>query len=275
MFCTPAETVKARKAHKCTYCAELIKPGELYDTWKSVDGAWFTNKMHSECHAELSEIGREYGEYEYSAYDNERPQQRDSAMMETKPWEERAEELTHSPYVRTAINHGCMLKEIAELRARLAQQAEMVEKCMVAMNENADRGMKAEKERDELRAALSKSKAELDEWRFTNKIDEMQREIERLSAHVAKSQPVEQGEPVAKVVSSGPADFPILQWISAELSLSTKTGDLLYTHPVRPMSDEPRYTVDQIADAACHAEVNDSKFESMCVYLGGIKGATA
>jgi hypothetical protein len=41
------------------------------------------------------------------------------------------------------------------------------------------------------------------------------------------------------------------------------------------MSDEPRYTVDQIADAACHAEVNDSKFESMCVYLGGIKGATA
>lgn len=49
----------------------------------------------------------------------------------------------------------------------------------------------------------------------------------------------------------------------------------LFTHPVRTMSDEPRYTVDQIADAACHAEVNDSKFESMCVYLGGIKGATA
>lgn len=49
----------------------------------------------------------------------------------------------------------------------------------------------------------------------------------------------------------------------------------LFTHPVRAMSDEPRYTVDQIADAACHAEVNDSKFESMCVYLGGIKGATA
>ncbi len=99
--------------------------------------------------------------------------------------------------------------------------------------------------------------------------------IAELRAALAKSQSVEQGEPVAKVVSSGPADFPILQWISAELSLSTKTGDLLYTHPVRTMSDEPRYTVDQIADAACHAEVNDSKFESMCVYLGGIKGATA
>ena len=44
-------------------------------------------------------------------------------------------------------------------------------------------------------------------------------------------------EPVAKVVSSGPADFPILQWISAELSLSTKTGDLLYLHPARQISD--------------------------------------
>lgn len=69
-------------------------------------------------------------------------------------------------------------------------------------------------------------------------------EIAELRAALAKSQPVEHvpetdfgnTEPVAKVVSSGPADFPILQWISAELSLSTKTGDLLYLHPVRPMS---------------------------------------
>ena len=119
----------------------------------------------------------------------------------------------------------------------------------------------------ELRAALSKSKAELDEWRFTNKIDEMQREIERLSAHVAKSQPVEQGEPYAYANAFGDLfkNRDEIEGVATEL----------FTHPVRPMSDEPRYTVDQIADAACHAEVNDSKFESMCVYLGGIKGATA
>ena len=73
MFCTPAETVKARKAHQCTYCGEWIKPGELYDTWKSNGGAWFTNKMHSECYAELSDIGHEYGEWDYFLFDNERP----------------------------------------------------------------------------------------------------------------------------------------------------------------------------------------------------------
>ena len=73
MFCTPAEIVKARKAHQCTYCGEAIEPGELYDTWKSNGGAWFTNKMHSECYAELSDIGHEYGEWDYFLFDNERP----------------------------------------------------------------------------------------------------------------------------------------------------------------------------------------------------------
>jgi hypothetical protein len=38
-------------------------------------------------------------------------------------------------------------------------------------------------------------------------------------------------EPVGKVVSSGPADFPIFQWISADHSLRCKTGDLLYLRP--------------------------------------------
>ncbi len=40
--------------------------------------------------------------------------------------------------------------ERKELRAKLKQQTEMVEKCMVAMNGNAERGEKAEKERDAL-----------------------------------------------------------------------------------------------------------------------------
>lgn len=46
-------------------------------------------------------------------------------------------------------------------------------------------------------------------------------------------------EPVGKVVSSGPADFPIFKWISADHSLRCKTGDLLYLHPPvhEPLSD--------------------------------------
>lgn len=75
MFCTPAETVKARKAHKCTYCGEWIKPGELYDTWKSVDDSWFTNKMHPECNEEVSEDGY----FEYTPFCNERPDKGETA----------------------------------------------------------------------------------------------------------------------------------------------------------------------------------------------------
>lgn len=44
--------------------------------------------------------------------------------------------------------------ERKELRAKLKQQTEMVEKCMVAMNGNAERGEKAEKERDALTSEL-------------------------------------------------------------------------------------------------------------------------
>jgi hypothetical protein len=38
------------------------------------------------------------------------------------------------------------------LRAELSRQVDLVEKCMVAMNENADRGQKAEAENQRLRA---------------------------------------------------------------------------------------------------------------------------
>jgi hypothetical protein len=46
---------------------------------------------------------------------------------------------------------GDVVAENKRLRDALAQQADMVEKCMVAMNENADKGMEAEAK---LRAAL-------------------------------------------------------------------------------------------------------------------------
>ena len=37
--------------------------------------------------------------------------------------------------------------------------------------------------------------------------------------------------PVAKVISSGPADFPCLQWLSAEHSFQTPIGSMLYAAP--------------------------------------------
>ena len=79
-------------------------------------------------------------------------------MTEIKTWGDRLAEIPDGTITTSHHVTGAMQDEIDELRARLAQQAEMVEKCMVAMNENADRGMKAEQERDELfSAALAKS----------------------------------------------------------------------------------------------------------------------
>ena len=53
-----------------------------------------------------------------------------------------------------------------------------------------------------------------------------------------KAQPEQ--EPVAKVVSSGEYDFPMLQWLSANHSLDTAIGSLLYASPPQrqPLTDE-------------------------------------
>jgi hypothetical protein len=53
------------------------------------------------------------------------------------------------------VDHFNAIREDYDnLRKELAEQAALVEKCMVAMNENADRGKKAEEERDALQSNL-------------------------------------------------------------------------------------------------------------------------
>ena len=49
---THAITRKARKAHACTWCSELIEPGQHYETWSGVEpGQGFWRVMvHPECH---------------------------------------------------------------------------------------------------------------------------------------------------------------------------------------------------------------------------------
>ena len=73
MYCTPDETRKARKLHKCTYCAQPIQAGETYKRWMSIneDGISFANKMHHEC---LDYLQTEHGDGgEYTPYVNARP----------------------------------------------------------------------------------------------------------------------------------------------------------------------------------------------------------
>lgn len=73
MYCTPAETRKAKKSHQCTNCAEAITPGTVYTRWMSVDaGKAFTNKMHMECLQSLVDDSGA-GFWEYMPFSGERP----------------------------------------------------------------------------------------------------------------------------------------------------------------------------------------------------------
>ena len=74
MYCTPPETRTARKPHRCTNCAEVIEPGEVYKRWMSVeDGRATKNKMHPECLEALQEDA-EGGYFDYMIYGGERPE---------------------------------------------------------------------------------------------------------------------------------------------------------------------------------------------------------
>jgi len=74
MYCTPTETPKARKPHRCMSCGEKIEVGEKYIRWRCYDDGASTNKMHVECyqmHCDDAETGG--GSWEYCPFSYERP----------------------------------------------------------------------------------------------------------------------------------------------------------------------------------------------------------
>lgn len=74
MFNTPIEIIKAaRKAHRCTYCGELIEVGSTYHRWTTYDDSAHHSKMHPECVTACAEECREYGDNEYLPYEGTRP----------------------------------------------------------------------------------------------------------------------------------------------------------------------------------------------------------
>ena len=83
MYCTPEKKVTARKAHRCTYCGQAIEVGTTYLTWASVDGKWYSNKMHPECLDDAREWGHA-GDFEYTPFDNDRPTVTVTADTEAK-----------------------------------------------------------------------------------------------------------------------------------------------------------------------------------------------
>lgn len=63
MHATEPQTIKAaKKAHRCTWCAEKIQPGESYIRWRYFDGGDAgTSKMHPECDKASARMAREEG----------------------------------------------------------------------------------------------------------------------------------------------------------------------------------------------------------------------
>ena len=68
--------MKARKAHRCTSCGELVGPGEQYLRWRCYDsGDVGTVKMHPECRALHVDDARGMGggPWEFTLFSHERP----------------------------------------------------------------------------------------------------------------------------------------------------------------------------------------------------------
>ena len=55
MFCTDREERLARKVHACDWCLRPIVAGARYFTWRSIDDAWVTTKVHPECDGAMEE----------------------------------------------------------------------------------------------------------------------------------------------------------------------------------------------------------------------------
>ena len=73
MYCTPTETLKARKPHRCMSCGELVNQSEQYVRWRCYDsGDAGTVKMHPECHA-AHQADAQGGQWEFTPFSYDRP----------------------------------------------------------------------------------------------------------------------------------------------------------------------------------------------------------
>lgn len=62
MHFTKTEAHKARKAHRCSWCWQLINTAEIYKRYRAFDGGdASTIRMHPECHDAMTEAAKEEG----------------------------------------------------------------------------------------------------------------------------------------------------------------------------------------------------------------------
>lgn len=66
-------TQKARKSHRCSWCAELIAVGEIYHRWTCFDNnSADTVKMHNECRDAMHDASDEFDDDRFDLYQNTR-----------------------------------------------------------------------------------------------------------------------------------------------------------------------------------------------------------
>lgn len=77
---TETTTQKAKKPHHCTWCWQLIEPGEEYMRYRHFDGGDAgTVKLHPECHDVMQEEAAEWGgDFEWIP-GQERPAKKEAA----------------------------------------------------------------------------------------------------------------------------------------------------------------------------------------------------
>jgi hypothetical protein len=60
--CTKTTTQKAIKSHRCSWCWQLVEPGEQYKRYRYYNGGDAgTVKLHPECHEVMLEEAAEWG----------------------------------------------------------------------------------------------------------------------------------------------------------------------------------------------------------------------
>ena len=69
-----SENRKARKPHRCIWCGQAIIVGEQYIHIRGVmDGDMQTDAWHPECRTGAADECGTSGDWEFTAFDNERP----------------------------------------------------------------------------------------------------------------------------------------------------------------------------------------------------------
>ncbi len=161
-----------------------------------------------------------------------------------------------------------LLKKVKRLRSELDDSNSRLDRqCVTAMYE-MEQALQSQAERiKELEVKVQQLKTVPMKYRRMAFNAQLQKENGTLRAQIAE---IAASEPVGKVVSSGPANLPVFQWLSADHSLRCNIGDELFT---RPMSADVTELVELLEFMWRDVPMNEYAIEKLEAALSKYKGA--